>query len=415
MASAFGFEITLGGQGVIFCLSGSARDSRRQTVGSWEIELRKDSDRIAVRSATSNLQQGLDHIIESAYDVAQEVLDIVAVEDRDALVVIEPYDNVVWRTGPQGLKLQSTSSIVFGRRTTATATLTVRDAAGNVRPDPPYTPPRHHQAYRFFRFSQVAQNVFDGYRNMFLALESLLDDVEPKRSGDGETEWLERALNTAQSRGLDLSTFTRPGSMNSVDDFLNSHYSAIRCAAFHSKSSTGDLLLPGRLADESTVLQQLLAVQELVESLLISKFSTRLASSGSTFFGFRQSISTLAPIAVMFLSVGDCPTLEQVIAEEKDLPEGTGSLVSFAGARGTALDEWLLVSEIKPAELSFSKIRSLRLVANPNDHLFLGMTADKMNRTLIPTDLDINDVSKLVVRVRCVLRNLQGPKRRFSH
>lgn len=413
MASAFGFEVSLGGQGVIFGLSGKARDDRRQTVGPWEIELRKDSDHIAVRSATSNLQERLDHIIESAYDAAQDVLDIVAVEDRDALVVIEPYDNVVWRIGSHGLKLQSTSSIVFGRMTTLTPT--VRDAAGNVHPDPPYTPPQHHYAYRYFRFSQVAQNVFDGYRNMFLALESLLDYVEPKRSGDGETEWLERALKTAQSCGLDLSTFTRPGSTNSVNDFLNSHYSAIRCAAFHSKSSTGDVLLPGRLADEGTVLQQLLAVQELVESLLISKFSTRLASSGSTFFGFRQSISQLAPIAVLLLSVGDCPTLEQVIAEEKDLPEGTGSLVSFAGARGTAPDEWLLVSEIKPAELSFSKIRSLRLVANPNDHLFLRMTADKMNRTLIPTDLDVNDISKLVVRVRCVLRNLQGPKRRFSH
>lgn len=413
MASAFGFEVSLGGQGVIFGLSGKARDDRRQTVGPWEIELRKDSDHIAVRGATSNLQERLDHIIESAYDAAQDVLDIVAVEDRDALVVIESHDNVVWRTGPHGLKLQSTSSIDFGRMTTLTPT--VRDAAGNVHPDPPYTPPQHHYAYRYFRFSQVAQNVFDGYRNMFLALESLLDYVEPKRSGDGETEWLERALKTAQSCGLDLSTFTRSGSTNSVNDFLNSHYSAIRCAAFHSKSSTGDVLLPGRLADEGTVLQQLLAVQELVESLLISKFSTRLASSGSTFFGFRQSISQLAPIAVLFLSVGDCPTLEQVIAEEKDLPEGTGSLVSFAGARGTAPDEWLLVSEIKPAELSFSKIRSLRLVANPNDHLFLRMTADKMNRTLIPTDLDVNDISKLVIRVRCVLRNLQGPKRRFSH
>lgn len=69
MASAFGFEIILGGQGVIVCLSGKARDDRRQTFGPWEIELRKDSDHIAVRSATTNLQQRLDHVIESAYEV----------------------------------------------------------------------------------------------------------------------------------------------------------------------------------------------------------------------------------------------------------------------------------------------------------------------------------------------------------
>lgn len=413
MASAFGFEITLTGQGAIFRLSGKARDARRQTFGPWEVELRKDSDHIAVRSAIANLQQPLDEVIESAYNEAQDLLDIVAVEDRDALVLIEPHDNVVWRTGSHGLKLQSTSSIEFG--TLMSGTLTVRDAAGNVRPDPPYTPPQHHYAYRYFRFSQAAQNVFDGYRNMFLALESLLDYVEQKLPTDGETEWLEKALITAQSRGLDLSAFTKPGSTNPVGDFLNAHYSAIRCAAFHSKSSTGKVLLPGRLADESEVLLQLLDVQELVEALLKSQFSTRLASSGSTYFGFEKSISELAPTTALVLSVGDCPTLEQLIAEEKDLPEGIISPVKFDGPRGSAPDEWLLVSEIKPADLSFSRIRSLRLISNPNDHLFLRLKADKMNRTLLPTDLDVTDVSKLILRVRCVLRNLQGPKRRFSH
>ena len=413
MASAFGFEIALGGQGVIFRLSDKARDDRRQTFGSWEVELRKDSDHIAVRSAITNLAQPLDDVIESAHNVAQDLLDIVAVEERDALVVTEPHDNVVWRSGSHGLKLQSTSSIVFGRRTTAA--LTVTDAAGNVRPDPPYKPPQQHYAYRYFRFSQVAQNVFDGYRNMFLALESLLDRVEPKQSGKGETKWLERALKTAESLGLDLGAFTTPGSTNPVGDFLNSHYSAIRCAAFHSKSSAGDVLLPGTLAHEGKVLEQLVKLQELVESLLKSEFSTRLASSGATFFGFRKCISELAPITALFFSIGDCPTLEQVIAEEKDLPDGTAAPVTFAGPRGAAPDEWLLVSEIKPNELSFSTIKSLRLVADPNDHLFLRMTANKMNRTLMSTDLDVTDVSKLVLRVRCVLRNLQGAKRRFSH
>lgn len=413
MASAFGFQLTLSGQGAIFRLSGKARDDRRQTFGPWEIELRKNSDHIAVRSAMTNLQQPLDHVIENAYAVSQRLLDIVAVEDRDALVVLEPYDNVVWRTGSHGLKLQSTSSIVFGRL--STGMLTVIDAKGNVRPDPPHTPPQHHYAYRYFRFSQVAQNVFDGYRNMFLALESLLDYVEPKLTGEGETEWLKRALITAQTRGLDLSTFTKPGSPNPVDDFLSAHYSAIRCAAFHSKSSMGNVLLPGTLADEGIVLQQLFAVQELVEALFRSEFSSRLASSGSTHFGFAKTLIELAPITVLILSAGDCPTPEQVIVGEEDLPEGISSPVAFAGASGTAPDEWLLVSEIKPMALSFSRIRSLRLVATPDDHLFLRLTADKMNRSLIPTDLDIADVSKLIVRVRCALRNLQGPKRRFSH
>lgn len=104
MASAFGFEITLGGQGAIFRLSEKARDDRRQTFGTWEVELRKDSDHIAVRSGTTNLQQPLDQVIEGAYDMAQRLLDIVAVEGRDALVVIEPHDNVIWPEKPARTK-----------------------------------------------------------------------------------------------------------------------------------------------------------------------------------------------------------------------------------------------------------------------------------------------------------------------
>ena len=45
--------------------------------------------------------------------------------------------------------------------------------------------------------------------------------------------------------------------------------------------------------------------------------------------------------------------------------------MTFAGPNGAETDEWLFVSENKPEEWSFSKIGSLRLVAQPNNHMFL--------------------------------------------
>lgn len=78
---------------MIFRLSGKARDDRRQTLGPWEVELRKDSDHVAVRSAITNLSQPLDDVIESAYDVAQHLLNIVAVENRDAPGSTNPVDD----------------------------------------------------------------------------------------------------------------------------------------------------------------------------------------------------------------------------------------------------------------------------------------------------------------------------------
>jgi hypothetical protein len=201
VASAFGYEITTGGQGAIFALSGKARCDHRQSFGMWEVELKEDSSYVAAHSATADLQRPLDGLIEDSHSVVQRLLDIIAVEERNPLAVTEPYNNVLWRTGPHGLKLQFTSGIVFAAEPIFLKGITT-DAQGNVQPDPPYTPPQHHYAYRYFRFSQLAQNVFDGYRNMFLALEALLDYVEPKLPTEGETDWLKRALVTAQSRGL---------------------------------------------------------------------------------------------------------------------------------------------------------------------------------------------------------------------
>jgi hypothetical protein len=94
---------------------------------------------------------------------------------------------------------------------------------------------------------------------MFLAFESLLDHVAPKQPNEGETAWLERALTDATAtRGLDLSRFAKPRN-KPVQDFLGAHYSSVRCAIFHAKSSSGQSLLPGSLRDYDLVLQQVRA------------------------------------------------------------------------------------------------------------------------------------------------------------
>lgn len=413
MASAYGFNIFPDSQGVIFALSGIARQNRRQSFGQWEAELCEANARVCVRSPVLNLNEPLANVIEAAHDIAQKFLDIMAVEERNALIIIEPLNHLVWRSGPYGLKLQLTSDITFSAEFNMKAV--IRNAAGEVLPDPPYMPPQHHYAYRYFRYSQAAQNVHDAYRNMFLALESLLDYVEQKKWNDTETDWLERALTTAQMRGLSLSAFAKPGSTNAVGDFLDAHYSAVRCAVFHSKSSSGHAIRPGSLNDDGVVLQQLLAVQALVESLLRSEFSVRLPGSGFTNSGFGKRLSWLEPVIGLCVSVGDCPTIEQIMAEEDNLPDGDIVPVKFAGPNGSASDEWLFISEIKPPALSFSTIASLRLITKPNNDILLGPIANKINHTLMTTQLDLTGVPKLVLRVRCILSNLQSPKHKFSH
>jgi hypothetical protein len=152
MASAYGFDITPGSQGAIFALSGAGRRDRR---------LRRDSGYLCVRGPVSDLNEPLAEVIAAAHEVVQRLLYIVAVEERNALLIVEPHDNVVWRAGPHGLKLQLTSSITFTAEMTG-ITAVVKNAAGEVLPDPPCMPPQHHFAYRYFRYSQATENVLDG-------------------------------------------------------------------------------------------------------------------------------------------------------------------------------------------------------------------------------------------------------------
>lgn len=370
-AAAHGFEIVPGGQGVIFTLSGSPKRDRNQAFGSWETQLRRDIPRICVRGNMPDLQEPLDEVIKAAHEIAQELLDIVAVEQRNSLLIIEPHNNVTWRTGPHGLKVQLIDAITFAAELGECKPV-IKNAQGEIVPDPPYVPPQHHDAYRYFRFSQAAQNVFDGYRNMFLALESMLDHIAPKQDSEAETEWLKRALTDAVGlKKLNLGSFAKPAGKDPVENFLDAHYSAVRCATFHSKSSTGHVLRPGNLADQDTVLQQLLGVQALVEHLLKTEFSVWLPSGGFVHSGFGHLLSQIAQMTCLLVSIGECPTIEQLLAKEENLPEGTAMPVTFAGVNGDLTDEWLFVSEIKPHELPFARVNSLRLVAKPDvPHLF---------------------------------------------
>ena len=46
--------------------------------------------------------------------------------------------------------------------------------------------------------------------------------------------------------------------------------------------------------------------------------------------------------------------------------------------------------------------------------MFLIPIMDKMSGTLLRTELDLQGVNKLVIRIRCVLRNTQQPRRGFA-
>jgi len=386
----------------------------------WELELRKGVAYVCVRGGTSDQNKPLETIAVAAHAVAENFLDIVAVEERTALLIAAPHDNVVWRTRPHGLKMQLTTSIVFAAEP-GDVQAVVKDAAGNIVPAPAYVPPQHHPAYRYFRYSQASQNVFDAYRNMFLALESVLDHIASKKHGEGETDWLRRAVNDATKKhNANFAPFMQLPSKDPVESFIDAHYSAVRCAVFHAKAGGGGTLRPGNLSDHDLVLHQLLAVQTVVEHIFKALFSVQLPHGGFFYSGFGLVLSKMKPVIHLLDGPQECPTVEQLLAEEKNLPQGFIRPVRFEDIRPGYTDEWLFTSDIKPEKLGFTRICSLRLIAYLGKSklgpmgMFMIPVAEKMNRTLLSADLDLTCASKLVVRIRCVLRNAQSPRQGFA-
>lgn len=384
------------------------------------MELRKGVAHVCVRGGTPDQNKPLETLAVAAHAVVEDFLDIVAVEERTALLVAAPHDNVVWRTGPHGLKMQLTASIVFAAEQGEVQAV-VKDAAGNIVTGPAYVPPQHHPAYRYFRYSQASQNVFDAYRNMFLALESVLDHIASKKHGEGETDWLRRAVSDAtEKHNANFASFVKQPGKDPVESFIDAHYSAVRCAVFHAKAAGGGALRPGSLSDHDLVLHQLLAVQTVVEHIFKALFSVRLPHGGFFHSGFGLVLSKMEPAIHLLCGPQECPTVEQLLAEEKNLPQGVIGPARFEDIRPGYTDEWLFTSDIKPAKLEFTRIASLRLIAYLDKSKLgaMGMlmipVAEKMNRTLLVADLDLTGASKLAVRIRCVLRNVQSPQRGFA-
>ena len=67
--------------------------------------------------------------------------------------------------------------------------ISIVDSAGAIVPRPPTPTIRWHESFRYFRLSQTTEDLFDAYRNSYLALESVLSGIAPQRThADGRGE-----------------------------------------------------------------------------------------------------------------------------------------------------------------------------------------------------------------------------------
>jgi hypothetical protein len=114
----------------------------------------------------------------------QEVLDLHAAKTR------RPYTT---RSGDRGYLTWHRGSTGYSVNYVETSDLGWSASGTIVGGGPAPTPSPavlHHPALRFYRLSQASDDLFDAYRNAYLAFECLISGESAKSKGESELQWL---------------------------------------------------------------------------------------------------------------------------------------------------------------------------------------------------------------------------------
>jgi hypothetical protein len=257
--------------GALFALTTRSKTDFSAQVGTASAQVFAEKSEIAVRM---NAPVSAESLHDEAISVAQEALDIFAASGGPVAVLdLSPESELMWwQDGQQAL---ARFTIHYGIHVTVRANATVIDSAGNEVLQPPTPPVVHHESYRYFRLSQATDDLFDAFRNAYLALESILADVTPK-SGGIEKSWLLLALANAE-KAASLASILSCAPSDFPDLFYNTIYQPVRCRLFHAKILGLD---PGSPSDREKVLKAYRTVVACYLALAKSRYGLREHGGG---------------------------------------------------------------------------------------------------------------------------------------
>lgn len=210
-----------------------------------------------------------DAVRDECWRVAQEALDVRAATHREAYATRDGERNfITWQAEADGYALSIIDTIQA--RWQAQINLVVHSAPGSppTQPPPPLPPVEYHPALRYYRLSQLTDDLFDAFRNAYLALEFLISEVSPKSPSESEQNWLARVLGGALAPVL-------PGGLDVVT-FVESVYKFGRLPLFHAKSYTTIYLPHG--AERSAILNTFETLQRLLASIQHHRLNPRISA-----------------------------------------------------------------------------------------------------------------------------------------
>jgi len=236
-------------QGAVLTLGRPSTVTDTLVLGSCRVHLVRDDSKVLAElreAPTSSFEE----LRFKVFTAVQGALDCLALETI-AVLSLDPLpdDEVIWShwEGEWHLRLTVRRvSSLSGYMTTAS-----RSADGKLVPGANYLGP-HHASLRYFRLSQLSDDVFDSFRNVYLALELLLSEVIPK-AGLKVGEWVQSASQAAAERYPIADTLDCTSPEDFANTFHDDIYKDVRCRLFHADADRPGLD-PGSLSDRRVVI-----------------------------------------------------------------------------------------------------------------------------------------------------------------
>jgi len=264
--------------GAAFLLASRPTSDVLLPLDGGEVEVRRGSVYVVARFGPT---PDAPIALSMGHRLTQQGLDMMSILGLyDGVLHGAEDDHLIWWTNAAGLVLRAVSTALLAF-TVGPATLTVRDRDGKMIP-PVVLHPRHHVGFRFFRLAQTTDDLFDAYRNMYLAFEALLSTQYSKRRCETEIDWLRRALRSA-SLSLHLDTLKLAPCPDLVEAILEKVYKDGRLPLFHAKAGRTFFAPQDDPADCQAVADALALLTQIVLRMAENWYDARRLGGGVSF------------------------------------------------------------------------------------------------------------------------------------
>jgi hypothetical protein len=318
MASVNGISLAVYGDGaansaVALSLKAAPRKGgcRRFPAEQWEIETQAGKTHVVART-TQILEQ--DALLDEAIEMIHRALDLISVHELDHLATDAPANNHIALVRREEMATLHTFAVV-DFPVQFNVTMEVRRADGTIEGDSIGPPLSWTPAFRFHRLSQDNDDLFDAFRNLYLGLEAILDQLWPKQRTEGEKQWLDRVLLAASAQ-LDFASFAKPGASDPIRDVSDRLYD-VRVHLFHAK--TGRTLIPDQSVGYLKVADAYDTLMSLWTGIVRAWLGMRRGDSAMTYVGFRKLMEPLASTRIA-VTADDTTDGRVDVASPKGMP-----------------------------------------------------------------------------------------------